>query len=81
MRGSVLSIYLGIIIGIGDELEGAGVSYFGVVGLCCCGYETESIFYDRLNTFLELTLNRSPFSFGRGRSRFSSWSCISIDLF
>ena len=51
MRGSVLSIYLGIIIGIGDELEGAGVSYFGVVGLCCCGYETESIFYDRWNTF------------------------------
>ena len=51
MRRSVLSIYLGIIIGIGDELEGAGVSYFGVVGLCCCGYETESIFYDRWNTF------------------------------
>ena len=37
------TIYLGMIIGIGDELEGAGVSYFGVVGLCCCGYETEKL--------------------------------------
>ena len=47
MRGLGSMIYLGMIIGIGDELEGAGVSYFGVVGLCCCGYETEkNIFYD-----------------------------------
>ena len=50
MRGLGSTIYLGMIIGIGDELEGAGVSYFGVVGLCCCGYETEKIYFTIANT-------------------------------
>ena len=53
MRGLGSMIYLGMIIGIGDELEGAGVSYFGVVGLCCCGYETEKIFF---------TIAKTPFA-------------------
>ena len=29
-----INYYLGIIMGIGDELDGAGVSYFVVGGLC-----------------------------------------------
>lgn len=81
MRGLGSTIYLGMIIGIGDELEGAGVSYFGVVGLCCCGYETEKYILRSLKHVLQLTLNGSPFRFGRRRSRFSSWNCISINLF
>ena len=37
-------------MGIGDELDGAGVSYFVVVvGLCCCGYETKHEF--QINAF------------------------------
>ena len=31
-------------MGIGDELDGAGVSYFVVGGLCWFGYETKIAF-------------------------------------